>query len=48
MPAVSLGWRGRSEYNSALRRLFELEEFGVSPAVEQGRQLEGELPNKKA
>jgi hypothetical protein len=31
-----------------IRQLFELEEFGESPAVERGRQLEEELPRKKA
>jgi hypothetical protein len=31
-----------------IRQLFELDEFGESPAVERGRQLERELPKKKA
>jgi len=42
------GGEPEAEGEIELRRLFELEEFGDSPAVERGRRLEGELPKKKA
>ena len=42
------GGEPEAEGEIELRRLFELEEFGERPAVEQGRQLEGELPKNKA
>src|SRR4029453_430930 len=42
------GGEPEAEGEIELRQLFELEEFGESPAVERGRQLEGELPKKQA
>jgi len=42
------GGEPEAEGEIEVRRLFELEEFGEGPAVERGRQLETELPKKKA
>jgi hypothetical protein len=42
------GGEPEAEGEIELRQLFELEEFGERPAVERGRQLEGELPKNKA
>jgi len=42
------GGEPEAEGEIEIRQLFELEEFGESPAVERGRQLEGELPKNKA
>jgi hypothetical protein len=42
------GGEPEAEGEIEIRQLFELEEFGESPAVERGRQLEGELPKKQA
>ena len=42
------GGEPEAEGEIELRQLFELEEFGKSPAVERGRKLEGELPKNKA
>jgi hypothetical protein len=42
------GGEPEAEGEIEIRQLFELEEFGERPAVEQGRQLERELPKKKA
>ena len=42
------GGEPEAEGEIELRQLFELEEFGESPAVERGRKLEGELPKNKA
>jgi len=40
------GGEPEAEGEIEIRQLFELEEFGESPAVEQGRQLERELPKE--
>ena len=42
------GGEPEAEGEIEIRQLFELDEFGESPAVERARQLEGELPKKKA
>jgi hypothetical protein len=40
------GGEPEAEGKIELRRLFELEEFGKSPPVEQRRQLEGSCPKE--
>jgi hypothetical protein len=42
------GGEPEAEWEIEIRQLFELDEFGESPAVERARQLERELPKKKA
>jgi hypothetical protein len=42
------GGEPEAEGEIEVRQMFELEEFGESPAVERGRQLEREPPKKKA
>jgi hypothetical protein len=42
------GGEPEAEGELEIRKLFELDEFGESPAVERARELERELANKKA
>ncbi len=45
--AVEAGGEPEAEGEIEIRQLFELDEFGESPAIEQMRELEEELQTQK-